>query len=176
MSKPRLSAEKWITAGLDVLTTAGPKALAAEPMARRLGATKGSFYWHFTDLAAYHDAVLDRWQQEARGVLETTANGCPAPEARLRELCQQMLSDPSERALRAWSSENPSAAQALKEIDAERHAFVMDMLRELGLGNPGFGNALLASVAGLPTLPGLTEAERLAALETLIDTVLALRD
>ncbi|MEH6751885.1 MAG: TetR family transcriptional regulator, partial [Paracoccaceae bacterium] len=36
-------------AGLAALAEAGPVALKAEPMARRLGTTKGSFYWHFAD-------------------------------------------------------------------------------------------------------------------------------
>ena len=43
----RLSAEDWAQAALDLIAEQGVAAVAVEPLARRLGVTKGSFYWHF---------------------------------------------------------------------------------------------------------------------------------
>src|SRR3546814_8458026 len=43
----RLSAEDWAQAALDLIAEQGVSAVAVEPLARRLGVTKGSFYWHF---------------------------------------------------------------------------------------------------------------------------------
>src|SRR3546814_18257468 len=45
--KGRLSAEDWAQAALDLIAEHGVAAVAVEPLARRLGVTKGSFYWHF---------------------------------------------------------------------------------------------------------------------------------
>ena len=43
----RLSADDWAQAALEQIAEQGVAAVAVEPLARRLGVTKGSFYWHF---------------------------------------------------------------------------------------------------------------------------------
>ena len=60
--KQRLSADDWLRAGLQALTASGPEALKAEPLARRLETTKGSFYWHFEDVPRYRQALLNFWR------------------------------------------------------------------------------------------------------------------
>ncbi|MEM7054744.1 MAG: TetR/AcrR family transcriptional regulator, partial [Pseudomonadota bacterium] len=42
--KPRLTAEDWEQAALDLIAEKGINGLGIEPLARRLGITKGSFY------------------------------------------------------------------------------------------------------------------------------------
>src|SRR6478735_659219 len=59
-----LTREDWTAAGLAALVEGGPDAVAIEPIAGRLGTTKGSGYWHFTDRADLLRAVLERWVQE----------------------------------------------------------------------------------------------------------------
>src|SRR3546814_20839261 len=66
--KGRLSAEDWAQAALDLIAENGVAAVAVEPLARRLGVTKGSFYWPFPSRHALLQAALERWasvQQEA---------------------------------------------------------------------------------------------------------------
>jgi len=65
MTSTRLSPEKWIDAGFAALIAHGPASLAAEPLARALGTTKGSFYWHFKDVPAYHAALVRDWHTNA---------------------------------------------------------------------------------------------------------------
>ena len=65
MKRERLSQKSWIEAGLSELASEGPKALAAEPLARKLGTTKGSFYWHFKDVPDFQKAVVKHWQSDA---------------------------------------------------------------------------------------------------------------
>lgn len=60
----RLSRQDWIEAGLEAVGEAGLAALAVEPLAERLGITKGSFYWHFQDLPTFVEAVLQHWAIE----------------------------------------------------------------------------------------------------------------
>ncbi|MFN3661424.1 TetR family transcriptional regulator [Yoonia sp.] len=45
--------EDWLMAGFRALASHGPSALRAAALARDLGTTKGSFYWHFKDLPDY---------------------------------------------------------------------------------------------------------------------------
>ena len=63
--KQRLSPEDWLKAGLDALAASGPEALKAEPLARALETTKGSFYWHFADVPAFRQALLEFWGENA---------------------------------------------------------------------------------------------------------------
>ena len=47
--KRRLAREDWVDAALAAIAEGGVAAVAVEPIAARLGTTKGSFYWHFHD-------------------------------------------------------------------------------------------------------------------------------
>ena len=49
----RLSVDDSIQAGFAVLAEEGTKALKLDRLCARLAVTKGSFSWHFTDLAGY---------------------------------------------------------------------------------------------------------------------------
>ena len=61
----QLSAQDWLDQGLRTLARDGFTALKAEPLAKTMGVSRGSFYWHFADIAAYHAAVLGRWREVA---------------------------------------------------------------------------------------------------------------
>ena len=61
----RLGREDWILAGFRALVAGGPEAVRVEPVARGLGLTKGSFYWHFAGLAEWHAAMLAYWEARA---------------------------------------------------------------------------------------------------------------
>ena len=56
----RLSVEDWIQAGYAILAEEGIKALKIDRLCQCLGVTKGSFYWHFTDMAGYRADSCDR--------------------------------------------------------------------------------------------------------------------
>ncbi|AXI45069.1 TetR/AcrR family transcriptional regulator [Sulfitobacter sp. SK012] len=172
MSTSKLTPDRWIAAGFDALQMRGPTALAAEPLARQLGTTKGSFYWHFKDVPAYHDALLRQWQAEALAEVLDLLRSDGSADQRLRQFGRTILSDPSETALRLWSRTTPQVAATLAEVDAERLTYLTHLLRQLGLRNPAFARALLASLIGLPQLSNDEDAE--AAFGALVDTVLAL--
>lgn len=82
----RLSADDWAQAALALIAEQGVSAVAVEPLARRLGVTKGSFYWHFPSRDALLQAALERWelfeQQDVFGTLEDVSD----PSQRLRQL------------------------------------------------------------------------------------------
>src|SRR5690348_18444965 len=58
----RLSAADWERGALEMIAQEGVGALAVEALARRLGVTKGSFYWHFKNREALLQAALNRWE------------------------------------------------------------------------------------------------------------------
>jgi len=106
MMTQRLSPEKWLDAGFTALVSLGPAALAAEPLARSLGTTKGSFYWHFKDVPAYHTALIRQWQARALDEVIEQLEGTEPPDARLRTFGHGILNAPTEAALRVWAQNN----------------------------------------------------------------------
>ena len=61
----QLSAKDWLDQGLKTLAESGFTALKAEPLAKAMGVSRGSFYWHFADIGAFHAAILKHWREVA---------------------------------------------------------------------------------------------------------------
>ena len=61
----RLTPQAWIDFALAVLAREGFEALKADVLARKLRVSRGSFYWHFRDIAAFRTQLLQAWQEEA---------------------------------------------------------------------------------------------------------------
>src|SRR5262245_66201756 len=82
----RLDADAWIAAAFEALAAGGVDAVRVEPLAKALGITKGSFYWHFTDRRALLDAMLSAWAQGRIAAIREHAALRVEPAAALREL------------------------------------------------------------------------------------------
>ncbi|NLB15124.1 MAG: TetR/AcrR family transcriptional regulator, partial [Gammaproteobacteria bacterium] len=82
----RLSANDWAQAALDLIAEEGVHAVAVEPLARRLGVTKGSFYWHFPSRDALLRAALERWEQVELDEVFARLEAVVDPRERMREL------------------------------------------------------------------------------------------
>src|SRR3954449_5662571 len=82
----RLDAEAWIAAAFDALAEGGVDAVRVEPLAKALGITKGSFYWHFADRRTLLDAMLNTWAQGRIAAIREQATARGAPNAVLGDL------------------------------------------------------------------------------------------
>jgi AcrR family transcriptional regulator len=107
-----------------------------EPLARELGATKGSFYWHFADRAALLEALLDDWERMVVDdvIAQVDAGGGDARE-RLRRLfalagARRDL-PPVELAIRDWARRDGAVARRLKRLDNRRVAYMRTLFAEL---------------------------------------------
>lgn len=81
-----LSRDDWIRAAAREFAEHGVGAVAVEPLAKRLGVTKGSFYWHFPNREALLRATLERWEQENTEDIIATLSQIPDPRLRLEQL------------------------------------------------------------------------------------------
>lgn len=136
-----LSTDDWADAALEAIGQAGLAAVAVEPLAKRLGATKGSFYWHFSNREALVEAALARW--EARNTeavidgVETASAGGDAKE-RLRNLFKAVpaatAGDPIEVALLA-SAHHPLVAPVLQRVTRRRIEYVTRIFLDLGFSS-----------------------------------------
>ena len=165
-TKPRLKQGDWVTAGLAALERTGPDALAAEPLARALGTTKGSFYWHFKDVPAFRLTVAEAWAARARAVIEAA----PKDEPHADRLLRLSHPDPAEASMRGWARQAPEVAAIVAGVDADRRSALSGTLAGLGLTNPEFAQIVQAAVIGMETL-GDT-----APLSTLLAAILALQE
>ncbi len=86
----RLSAADWERAALELIAEQGVGALNVEGLARSLGVTKGSFYWHFPSREALLDAALKRWELDVERELSTQVETAEDPRQRLRELFRRI--------------------------------------------------------------------------------------
>lgn len=97
MFMARLSRDDWLDAAYSRFRDGGIGAVSVEAVARDLGATKGSFYWHFTDRGALVDAVLDRWEEDETERLIRLVDAVPDPTDRLATLLEVIAHRTTER-------------------------------------------------------------------------------
>lgn len=71
----------------------GVEAVAVEPLAKQLGVTKGSFYWHFKNRDALLEATLKRWEEEATEAVISAADLVTDPRERLLGLAEEAFAD-----------------------------------------------------------------------------------
>jgi AcrR family transcriptional regulator len=130
----------WIIAATAALAEAGVDAVSVEKIARQLGASKGSFYWHFADRPALLKAVLDLWEQEGTADLITRAKATSDPREGLRALARDTLDAQSrgvdvartEAAIRAWAAKDEAVGARFARIEHERTRFLAEQIAALG--------------------------------------------
>jgi AcrR family transcriptional regulator len=133
----RLTRDDWITAALSAIADGGLAAVGVEPLAARLGATKGSFYWHFENRDALLEAAIRQWEKETTTdvVAEITAAAHDAPASQFRRLAVSVIEraeqDRVGPALLA-SAAHPAVGPALERVTATRRDLIATVLRRLG--------------------------------------------
>jgi AcrR family transcriptional regulator len=122
-----LDRDAWIKAAVTILAEHGADGLRVEVLAKRLGVTKGSFYWHFKDRRDLLDAVLGLWKDGRIRDIRKQTQAQPGGEvAALLHTIEVYASARNrkgiaiEAAMRDWARRDPQAAAVVEEVDAER--------------------------------------------------------
>lgn len=136
MSDDRLTSRDWVKAGLKALAKTGFTALKADTLAKGLGVSRGSFYWHFTDVGAFHAAVLQRWREVAYENVIRELDG--TAQNRLEALLDRAFRADTrlERAMRSWATTDPRARTMVEAVDGRRLVYLEKLLVEAGVA-PG---------------------------------------
>ncbi|MES1944394.1 transcriptional regulator [Salinisphaera sp. PC39] len=133
-----LTADAWAAAALDAISHRGLEGVAVEPLARELGVTKGSFYWHFSSREALLQRALALWeQQETDDVLRQVAHETD-PRRRIESLIGRI--NASKRASRIYqalssAAHDPVIAACVRRVSERRMRFLLDCYRALGLSD-----------------------------------------
>jgi len=139
-ARTALDREAWIKGAIAILAEHGADGLRVEVLAKRLGVTKGSFYWHFKDRRDLLDAVLDFWKQGRLRDIRKQTQAEPGGEvAALLHTIEVYASARNrkgisiEAAVRDWAGRDAQAAAVVEEVDAERLACACRLFLARGL-------------------------------------------
>jgi AcrR family transcriptional regulator len=148
--RERLGRDDWADAALDAMLAGGLAAVAVEPLARKLGVTKGSFYWHFEDREALLQAALLRWEYTSTEAILRDVAGLSDPGVVLRALAARALDEPRHGLLELVVS-SAASERVVKPILARvmdrRLAFLADILRQAGMPQDKAGRRALLAYA-----------------------------
>ena len=134
----RLTADDWIEAGFAVLADSGPNALRVDALCERLNVTKGSFYWHFTDMPAYRSALVEAWgslQDRNRRPFENMPD--VDPRERLTVMMQTLVAPQHwalERAMRLWALTEDAVRASVQRSDRRVLRAVQQAFADCGFG------------------------------------------
>ncbi len=134
--KQRLSAHDWELAALEMMADEGVASVAVESLARRLGVTKGSFYWHFSNRDALIEAALKRWEVNDTHNVIARVDAIENPKKRLRELfrltSREMRSHKIYAAL-LKGSDHPVVAPVMDRVSQERMRYLARVFEQSGM-------------------------------------------
>lgn len=131
-----LTVQDWVRAALVLMAREGVQAVAVEPLAREIGVTKGSFYWHFENRDHLVRTALEEWEQDQGKDLVSRYGDIPDPKRRLRVLIHAAFEDTHNGLLFAAlsaSSEDPLVRPFLERVTEMRMAFGVRAYLDLGL-------------------------------------------
>jgi len=139
-ARTSLTPDDWIESATVLLVDQGIDAVRVDVLARILGVTRGSFYWHFKDRDDLLKSVLNAWRDAAT---EQVTERFEKKNADPRSLIKELISLPFrgrsaeraariELAIRAWARRDPMARQAVDDADARRISYQAQCFSALG--------------------------------------------
>jgi len=141
-AEPRnsLTPANWIEAAMELLIDHGIDAVRVDVLARSIGVTRGSFYWHFKDRDELLKSLLQAWRDAAtEQIIQRFDNAHSDP----RKLVKELISLPFrgqrahraasiELAIRGWARRDAMARQAVDEVDERRISYHAQVFSALG--------------------------------------------
>jgi AcrR family transcriptional regulator len=137
-AKRRLSRDDWVGAALEAIAQRGLAGVAVEPLAARLGVTKGSFYAHFSSRDELIDAALVRWEDSQGGADLQRFVAIDDPLERLRAILLAAVTFSQSDALSVHVSllgelGDERVRGAVDRVNAARTQLLTRSYRQLGL-------------------------------------------
>jgi AcrR family transcriptional regulator len=124
---------------MDAIVEGGVAAVVVEPLATRLGTTKGSFYHHFANRDALIVAALEDWERRQTEELIPRMELIPEPAERLRAIIAAAFADRRgairDAALVA-SATHPLVKAVVTRVTQRRLGYMTQVLVDAGLPAP----------------------------------------
>jgi len=133
--RTKLSRDDWLASSMDALLVEGVEGIHIEPLARRLGVTKGSFYWHFKDRQELLNGVVEYWTTQMVDAVRAHDTLTGAASERLLQVMEEITHEDRgryEAAMRMWGAADERVAKAVKRVDEARLESMCDLFLEMG--------------------------------------------
>lgn len=131
-----LTSADWARAAFQAVARGGIDAVAVEPLAVELGATKGSFYWHFTNRDALIEAALDEWERRLTDQVIEKLEQESDPAQRLKKLLVEAFQlAPTDRAAEIAllaSADYVAVGNRVQRVAQRRITYMARQLEALG--------------------------------------------
>jgi AcrR family transcriptional regulator len=134
-----LTREDWIAIARETLVGEGIAQVKIDRLARKLGVTRGGFYWRFRSREELLDALLEHWVTTNTGPFVAAVSGSGTPAERYRSLMRLWIDerdfDPDfDSAVRGWSQISPKVAKAVHDVDDRRIEALQGLFGDAGYG------------------------------------------
>ncbi|NNG18911.1 TetR/AcrR family transcriptional regulator [Naumannella sp. ID2617S] len=176
----RLTRDDWVAGALLLCAEEGYAKVAVEPLAARLGATKGSFYWHFRSRDDLLSAMLAAWEREHTMRIIDQVEEAPPPD-RLRRLIADTFGvgprDRGSRLERAMlaAADRPEVAPVVAGVHRARIGYLDSLFRALGFpAQKARIRAWTAYAAFLGDLQLSTDRQPTSKIDTLVDELVVM--
>jgi AcrR family transcriptional regulator len=140
LPRASLTPQDWIYAGSELLVDKGIDTVRVDVLAKILGVTRGSFYWHFKDRADLLQGILKAWRDAATDqLIDRFERKSTDPRVHIQDLISLPFRGRSaehaaqiELAIRAWARRDVTVRHAVDEVDARRISYIAQCFSALG--------------------------------------------
>ena len=188
-AKEQLSRDAWLDAASGAIAEGGFDDVRVLTLAKRLGVTRGSFYWHFHDHAELIVSFLDRWRDRRLAELDYLRVSGDDNETELRRILRLALTEPAwntrqmrvELAVRDFARRDEYAAKIVAEVDRGRIDHCASLLEKIVNDKDEARDLALlvyvATIGGRVVLTGFAEGEvAISRIDHLIAEILGTKD
>jgi AcrR family transcriptional regulator len=136
--RPALGREAWLQAAREALIAEGTAGVEINKLAKRLGVTRGGFYWFFKSRQQLLDEVLELWAVSSTRLFERVINaerrdGLGEYYALTNLWIDEKEYDPKwDGAVRDWARTSTTVLQTVQAVDAKRIAIIEKMFLAMG--------------------------------------------
>lgn len=133
-----VTADDWVSASRAFLVKGGIESVKVEPLARYLGVTPGSFYWHFKNRASLHRWLLRDWlASNVTPFFSTFEAAEPEPREQYLALAYVWILSPEfdpafDVAIRNWGLTSKLVSRLMRQVDRKRIGLYRSIFEEFG--------------------------------------------
>jgi AcrR family transcriptional regulator len=135
----QLDRTAWLKAAANAVADEGINGTRILPLSKRLGVTRGSFYWHYADHADFVRAFIVYWRDQQLRAIDNFRSPSPDPIKSYAHLLEVALNDSVpelrrlkvEFALRGYARRDAFAAKAVSEVDRARTDLLLPLVRAI---------------------------------------------
>jgi len=130
-----LSAGDWEQQALVLIAEKGIRSVAVESLAKRMGVTKGSFYWHFNNRESLLEQSLIRWEKHDAANLQASLGAIEDPRERLRSFFRRTGREKLTHNVYSslcMASDHPQVEPLLERVAERRMQHIEKAFEEIG--------------------------------------------